>query len=256
MAWAPGEGGGGGGGAPEMGSRAGPFVLCKDGCCHQRRRNTNFGPEKIFSRKNFPPHLSSQNDQRDVGIILSHVCWGRPPPPPSTATKEGEGGGWANGIPCHPPPPRKAIFFPPWPGYWAFRSFGFAPGASRAVVPNGGLDSGPLAAGAGRWDHWTTATPRKSPGRHCIRSLSGRPGSSRPGGVPFCGSLRSRAGSATMRRTVRHQKCIGRKGASEAAPEAVGQAVGGGFQSGWGRLLSVTNAVEAGTWRQGDSGWA
>ena len=24
---------------------------------------------------------------------------------------------------------------------------------------------------------------------------------------------------------------------------------------GWGRLLSVTNAIEAGTWRQGGSGW-
>ena len=31
--------------------------------------------------------------------------------------------------------------------------------------------------------------------------------------------------------------------------EEVAKAVGG-------RLLSVTNAVEAGTWRQGDSGWA
>ena len=40
------------------------------------------------------------------------------------------------------------------------------------------------------------------------------------------------------------------------ALEAVGQAVGGVCQSGWGRLLSVTNAIEAGTWRQGDSGWA
>ena len=38
--------------------------------------------------------------------------------------------------------------------------------------------------------------------------------------------------------------------------KAVGQAVGGGCRSGWGRLLSVTNAVEASTWRQGDSGWA
>ena len=43
---------------------------------------------------------------------------------------------------------------------------------------------------------------------------------------------------------------------SEAAPEAVRQAVGGGYQSGWGRLLSVTNAIEAGTCRQGDSGRA
>ena len=46
------------------------------------------------------------------------------------------------------------------------------------------------------------------------------------------------------------QGCVRREGASEA----VGQAVGGGCQSGWGRLLSVTNASEAGTWRQGDSG--
>ena len=38
------------------------------------------------------------------------------------------------------------------------------------------------------------------------------------------------------------------------------QAVGRGCQSGWGRLRSVTNAVEAGTWRQGGQwlsvGWA
>ena len=70
-----------GGGVPEMGSRAGPLVFCKDGCCHQRRRNTNFGPEKFLSPKNFPPRMCSQNDQRDVGIILRHVCWGRTPPP-------------------------------------------------------------------------------------------------------------------------------------------------------------------------------
>ena len=52
------------------------------------------------------------------------------------------------------------------------------------------------------------------------------------------------------------QGCIGREGASEGVPEAVGQAVGGGRQSGWGRLPSVTNAIEAGTWGPGDSGWA
>ena len=46
------------------------------------------------------------------------------------------------------------------------------------------------------------------------------------------------------------------QGTSEAAPEVVRQAVGGGCQSGWGRLLSVTNAIEAGTCRQGDSGEA
>ena len=52
------------------------------------------------------------------------------------------------------------------------------------------------------------------------------------------------------------QGCIRRGGTSEAAPEAVRQAVGGGCQSGWGRLLSVTNAIEASTWHQGDSVWA
>ena len=50
--------------------------------------------------------------------------------------------------------------------------------------------------------------------------------------------------------------CIRSEGASEAVPEAVRQAVGGGCRSGWGHLLSVTNAIEAGTGRQGDSGWA
>ena len=37
---------------------------------------------------------------------------------------------------------------------------------------------------------------------------------------------------------------------------AIRQAVGGGCQSGWGLLLSDTKAIEAGTWRQGDTGWA
>ena len=51
------------------------------------------------------------------------------------------------------------------------------------------------------------------------------------------------------------QGCIRREGTSKAAPAAVRQAVGGGCQSGWGRLLSVTNAM-SGTCRQGDSNWA
>ena len=42
------------------------------------------------------------------------------------------------------------------------------------------------------------------------------------------------------------QGCIRREAAAEAAPEAVRQAVGGDCRSGWGRLLSVTNAIEAG----------
>ena len=84
-AWAPGEGGGGG----FQKCCAGPFVLCKDGCCHQRRQNTTFGPPA-----------------RQVGQPQ--------PKPPSRTRRPRRGGGWANGLPCHPPPPpRKAIFFPP-----------------------------------------------------------------------------------------------------------------------------------------------
>ena len=45
------------------------------------------------------------------------------------------------------------------------------------------------------------------------------------------------------------QGCIRREETSEAAQGAVRQAVGGGCQSGWGRLLSVTNAIDAGAWR-------
>ena len=44
-----------GGEVPEMGFCAGPFVLCKDGCCHQRRRNTNFGLDNFFFTKKFSP---------------------------------------------------------------------------------------------------------------------------------------------------------------------------------------------------------
>ena len=50
------------------------------------------------------------------------------------------------------------------------------------------------------------------------------------------------------------QGCIRREWTSDAALGAVGQAVGRGCQSGSGLLLSVTNAIEAGTCRQGDSG--
>ena len=38
-------------------------------------------------------------------------------------------------------------------------------------------------------------------------------------------------------------ECVRREGTSEAAPAAVRQAVGGGCRSGWGRLLSVANAI-------------
>ena len=56
--------------------------------------------------------------------------------------------------------------------------------------------------------------------------------------------------------TPQAPKVTPREGTSKVAPEAARQAVGGGCQSGWGRLLSVTNAIDAGAFRQGDSGWA
>ena len=71
---------------------AGPFVLCKGGCWCRRRRNTNFGPESFFHEPPPPPpRMCSQNVRHNVGTILSHICWGRPPPPapPPTARQVG-----------------------------------------------------------------------------------------------------------------------------------------------------------------------
>ena len=160
-----------GGGGAKMGFRAGPFVLSKDGCCHQRRRNTNFGPENFFSQKKFPPHMGSQNDQRDVGIILSHVCWGWTPPPrgqvgqpqskpPSRhGDQGGGGGGWANGLPCHPPPPRKAIFLPP-----------YFEGQTRAWRDHAGI----VASWERVWDNDPPTAARLCPGcwtPYCITGM-------------------------------------------------------------------------------------
>ena len=66
------------------------------------------------------------------------------------------------------------------------------------------------------------------------------------------GALRSQQSLSPQRKRGQGQGCIRREGTAEA----VRQAVGGGCRSGWGRLLSVTNAIEAGSWCQGDSGWA
>ena len=106
-----------------MGFRVGPFVLCKNGCWRRRRTNTNFGPKKFFPPI-IPPHLSNQNDQRAVGIILSHRCWVDPPPPrhgrsgtpalnpPSRHGGQGGGrGGWENGL---PPPAEQFSSRPVW----------------------------------------------------------------------------------------------------------------------------------------------
>ena len=122
--WQPENCSAGGGGVAEMGFRVGPFVLSKNGCWRRRRKNT---PENFFSTNNFPPpHLSSQNDQRDVGIILSHRCWVDPPPPPArqvghprpepplpSRRPRREGGGVGKmGFRVPPPPPPQSNFLP------------------------------------------------------------------------------------------------------------------------------------------------
>ena len=97
-----------------------------------------------------------------------------------------------------------------------------------------------------------------SPGGMCIGPPYRR---TRMMGCPVCPcvggcerlELRSNTRTATLVR--RWQGCIRREGTSEAVPEAVRQAVGGGCRSGWGRLLSVTHAIEAGICRQGDTSW-
>ena len=116
----------------------------------------------------------------------------------------------------------------------------------RAPRPLGSASPSLLRGGGGG-----TVTPRLDPRGSALVPL-GQPLGSRlvwpqvRAGLPrHLTSLRTRpSGQGRMGRGL------------QAAPEAVGPAVGGGCQSGWGRLLSVTNAVEAGTWRPGDSGWA
>ena len=99
----------------------------------------NFWPEKVFSTNNPPPpKFVSKNDQRDVGIILSHRCWVAPPPPPRHGRSGtpalnppshhggqggGGGGGWENGLPCPPPPPPQSNFLPArHSNHWAPRT--------------------------------------------------------------------------------------------------------------------------------------
>ena len=106
-----------------MGFRAAPFVLWKNGCWLKGAGTQIVAQKCLFHQTPpppSPPHMCSQNDQRDVGIILRHIiCWGPPPPmppqvghppPPETADKE-EGGGLGTGPLCPPPP--EAIFFSP-----------------------------------------------------------------------------------------------------------------------------------------------
>ena len=75
---------------------------------------------KNFSKKNSPMRCIPQNDQRIVGIILSHVCWGTLGPPPSSPvgplgvpdTGAEKGGGSGRGARENPPPRAQSQFSP------------------------------------------------------------------------------------------------------------------------------------------------
>ena len=120
VAWAPGEGGG----FQKWASVPGPLFCVRTDVAAPEH---NFWSGKVFFTKKFSPHMCSQNDQRDVGIILRHVCWSRPPPPPArqvgqpqpkTPLPAGRPRSEGGGMGFHATrPPRKAIFFPPscWP---------------------------------------------------------------------------------------------------------------------------------------------
>ena len=68
--------------------------------------------------------------------------------------------------------------------------------------------------------------------------------------LPLCGG--GGGGGTTVDEA---QSGMHKKGRDLRGGPRSGYAVGGGCPSGWGRLLSVTHAIEAGTLRQGDSGW-
>ena len=174
-----------------------------------------------------------------------------PPPPPGVENPStpGSRGGrvppllvWSSAVPIRPwPAPLPASHSPDGPlppGQAA--PCGSPCGSPGASTPPAGRSTPPCttaswagpSAGPCRSSGQPVRTPQRSAWRGCA------PG---PGG-------RAQGGGGG-------QGCIRREGVSEAAPEAVRRAVAGGCQGGW-RLLSDTNAIEAGTWRQGDCGWA
>ena len=119
----PAKEGRGGGGFQKWASIPGPLFCVKTDVAAKGTGTPNFDPEKLFSPNIFPPHMCSQNDQRGVRIILSHICWGRPPPPPaaqqvgqprpkSPSRHDDQGGGGVGQMGFRAIHPPKAIFFP------------------------------------------------------------------------------------------------------------------------------------------------
>ena len=117
-------GGGGGVRLEKWGSVSGPLFCVRTDVGAEGAGTQKFGPKRFFPPMISPPqHLSSQNDQGDVGIILSHRCWVDPPPPPRhgrsgtpalnpplPSRRRGRGGGgWVS---VSPPPPPQSNFLP------------------------------------------------------------------------------------------------------------------------------------------------
>ena len=116
------------GGVPEMGFRAGSFVLCKDGYATKGAGTQNLARKIFFREKMFPHICVVKIISTTSGSFPAMYVGVGPPPPPGTAGRAAPAqtphparrprrgrGDWANGLPCHPPP-RKAIFFPPYLG--------------------------------------------------------------------------------------------------------------------------------------------
>ena len=142
----------------------------------------------------------------------------------------------ASMLPSPPPPPPQSNCQVAQPRVG--RPCRVSPRARRFVGPQGPLRTG----SAGPKPKARTTAPTTHTRPHVTH--------------PKCMSPEAPTGAPAPPSMAHPQGRIRREGASVTAPEAVRQAVGGGCQSGWGRLLSVTNAVEASACRQGDSGWA
>ena len=95
----------GGGGVGDMGFCAGCLVLWKKGCWCPRQWKRNFGPKILFHPPP-PPPMYHQNDQCDVGIILSHIF---PLPPLLIRLPTSRHSTWC------PPPPPLSDFLPAMP---------------------------------------------------------------------------------------------------------------------------------------------
>ena len=103
--------------------------------------------------------------------------------------------------------------------------------------------------------------PRAVPVRREVLCVSRAPsGRGLRAGVPVAYDVRvSPAGGRALVLSAHRAPCPGMHSKGRGPTGGPGGGWTGGWRrlpSGCGRLPSVTNAIQAGTWRQGDSGWA